>query len=330
MTDMRGVGDVYAARCYSQVNMAPKEFFSLLKEQEDGSANPYAYSWSSTVSEFDMELVSEIQPVEAVMYIPPDFQPERSHEFRETVVWIAQNSSTTPLHFDLSHNFFTQVYGSKHFLLFPPQTWEQLYLYPHLHPGSQASQMQMNALDYEKFPLAKNLRGFEVVLEEGDVLYIPPLWFHQVTSLSTSISISVWSHYQAATVWEKMIDESKLPIKAEWTPLERVAALRLFLESLTENLNMGEAGNIAAFVDFALLDSRYKHIGQNPAEVEVRNHYCFDEAAENKVFAQVYRLSFLVQCIYLVCLFVCFFVCLFLCYCCRVVVCDSNCKRQTS
>ncbi len=45
---------------------------------------------------------------------------------------------------------------------------------------------------------------------------------------------------------------------------ERVAALRIFLESLVHNLRLPGDHNIASFVHWALLTNRYAHIGPDP------------------------------------------------------------------
>jgi len=45
---------------------------------------------------------------------------------------------------DISHNLYTQVYGSKRFLLFPPNAWERLYPWPHLHPGMELDTLPSN------------------------------------------------------------------------------------------------------------------------------------------------------------------------------------------
>jgi hypothetical protein len=49
-------------------------------------------------------------------------------------------------------------------------------------------------MDLKEFPLASRLRGLEVVLQPGDLLYIPPLWWHHVTAIAdVSLSVNVWS-----------------------------------------------------------------------------------------------------------------------------------------
>jgi hypothetical protein len=72
----------------------------------------------------------------------------------------------TPTHYDISHNFFVQLQGRKKVLLFPPQSWQHLYLHPLLHPGGLSTQTDVGsppAPQQERFPhfQPEHLLGFE-------------------------------------------------------------------------------------------------------------------------------------------------------------------------
>lgn len=45
---------------------------------------------------------------------------------------------------------------------------------------------------HEQFPKFRNAAYVEAIVQEGDMLYIPPKWWHFVKSLSTSFSVSFW------------------------------------------------------------------------------------------------------------------------------------------
>ena len=53
-------------------------------------------------------------------------------------------------------------------------------------------QVDLDNIDFTEFPKVENLDFFDCVLEEGEMLYIPPKWWHYVRSLSTSFSVSFW------------------------------------------------------------------------------------------------------------------------------------------
>ena len=53
-------------------------------------------------------------------------------------------------------------------------------------------QVDVRAADLEKFPAYQHARFVDVVLAPGDMLYVPPRWWHYVQSLDRSCSVSFW------------------------------------------------------------------------------------------------------------------------------------------
>jgi jumonji domain-containing protein 7 len=47
-------------------------------------------------------------------------------------------------------------------------------------------------IDTETFPLAAQLHPLECVVEEGQVLYLPAMWYHRATQLEPTISVNYW------------------------------------------------------------------------------------------------------------------------------------------
>lgn len=95
----------------------------------------------------------------------------------------------TPLHSELNCNIFIQVFGRKRWVIFPVDATEQL------QPPSAARFYFFSPLD----PLTKNkkprrpehgaLRGWEIILEPGDILLCPPLLWHAVENLTTTCAV---------------------------------------------------------------------------------------------------------------------------------------------
>ncbi|KAL1915775.1 uncharacterized protein VTP21DRAFT_6534 [Calcarisporiella thermophila] len=108
-----------------------------------------------------------------------------------TNVWIGPAGTVSPLHHDPYHNLFVQVVGSKFFRLHSPN--ETKYLYPH-DDGmlSNTSQVDPERVDVKRFPLYNSAEYIDCVIGPGEVLYVPPGWWHYVKSLSTSFSVSFW------------------------------------------------------------------------------------------------------------------------------------------
>lgn len=77
---------------------------------------------------------------------------------------------------DMSHVFMTQFAGSKKVVLFDPKYSTQLYR----HPLTVSTNVDVGHPDYVKYPLLKNLPGYECTLNHGDTLFMPSGMWHYV------------------------------------------------------------------------------------------------------------------------------------------------------
>jgi len=104
-----------------------------------------------------------------------------------THVWAGAGNLSARVHYDTYWNFYVQFVGRKRFVLLPPSEWANLRLFPGMHPSGRQSQFDIT----ERLPSSVEPLVFD--LDPGDVLFIPPYWFHQVTSLEPSISVNMWT-----------------------------------------------------------------------------------------------------------------------------------------
>mmetsp|Transcript_1678 Transcript_1678/g.5972 ORF Transcript_1678/g.5972 Transcript_1678/m.5972 type:complete len:556 (-) Transcript_1678:27-1694(-) len=120
----------------------------------------------------------------------------------ETNVWMGTPQVSTPAHYDMVHNFYTQVVGKKRWIIIPPDQAESLHLYPAIHPSDRMSQVDFNSRDsLANWQDMEGVTAYEVVLEAGDVLYVPPFHFHHVTVVGDGPSVSVSTHSEAHQSW---------------------------------------------------------------------------------------------------------------------------------
>jgi len=106
--------------------------------------------------------------------------------------WLGPGGTVTPLHCDYDDNLFAQVWGRKRIWLAPPHHGE--FLYPReANALLFGSPFDPDAPDDERYPLARQAALVEVVVEAGDMLYVPAGWYHQVRSLDFSLSANRWS-----------------------------------------------------------------------------------------------------------------------------------------
>ena len=105
------------------------------------------------------------------------------------------NSTTTTLsRFQVMDNLLVQVVGRKRVVLFPPSDAPYLYL-----TGDKSQVLDIDTPDPVAFPEFSRASRWEAELAAGEVLYIPALWFHNVTAVEFGVAVNVfWRHMDTA------------------------------------------------------------------------------------------------------------------------------------
>jgi hypothetical protein len=96
-------------------------------------------------------------------------------------------------HFDGSRNMIAQMAGLRRWILTHPNQCKEMHMYQHGHPSARHSMVDWSKPDLEKFPNFKKVRGNEVILQPGDVLYAPTYWIHYIVSLDVNIQCNTRS-----------------------------------------------------------------------------------------------------------------------------------------
>lgn len=102
-------------------------------------------------------------------------------------LFLAPRGTYTPMHCALECNAFVQIYGKKRWILYPsmymplmePPAARRVYFYSGVRPDHPSPE----------FPLAPYAPSVEVVLNPGDVLYVPPFAWHHVENVTDTIAI---------------------------------------------------------------------------------------------------------------------------------------------
>ncbi|KAG6588179.1 Lysine-specific demethylase JMJ30 [Cucurbita argyrosperma subsp. argyrosperma] len=121
----------------------------------------------------------------------PDYCFVGGGELRSLNAWFGPPGTVTPLHHDPHHNILAQVVGKKYIRLYDASLCEELYPYTETMLCN-SSQVDLDNIDEKEFPKVVDLDFVDCILEEGEMLYIPPKWWHYVRSLTTSFSVSFW------------------------------------------------------------------------------------------------------------------------------------------
>lgn len=102
--------------------------------------------------------------------------------------WIGPPGTFTPLHHDLTNNLLVQVTGRKRVVMVDALTLPRLYNDRHVF--SEIADLTDPTLDLATHPLLEGLHIHDVELNPGEMLFIPIGWWHQVTALDFSVSLT--------------------------------------------------------------------------------------------------------------------------------------------
>jgi len=109
------------------------------------------------------------------------------------MLFVGGAGSITHMHFDidLSHILHTQFMGKKRVLLFPYEEQYKLYRKP-WEVLSIANYANYNKqFDYENFPATKLAKGYELILEHGDTLFMPAGYWHHMEYIESGFAMSL-------------------------------------------------------------------------------------------------------------------------------------------
>jgi hypothetical protein len=129
----------------------------------------------------------ELRELNTLCYWPAYFEKMGPPRF-----WLGPAGTVTPLHCDYDDNIFAQIWGTKRIFLSPPHHDEFLYT-REANAILFGSPFNPDAPDFDKFPLARQAAMIECIMQPGELLYVPAGWYHQVRSLTFSLSANRWA-----------------------------------------------------------------------------------------------------------------------------------------
>lgn len=103
-------------------------------------------------------------------------------------VFFGGKGTTVRMHqdIDMSNVLLTQFEGRKRVLLFSPEYSDLLYKLP----LNTYTLINPDEPDYEKFPGLKYVKGYEIIMEPGDSLFMPSGYWHYMTYLDGGFAAS--------------------------------------------------------------------------------------------------------------------------------------------
>ena len=111
------------------------------------------------------------------------------------MLFVGGATSITHMHFDidLSNILHTQFAGRKRVLLFPFKEQHKLYRKPYevLSLADFSNYYKDGKVNYQQFPALKLAKGYEVILDHGDTLFMPAGYWHHMEYLDSGFAMSL-------------------------------------------------------------------------------------------------------------------------------------------
>lgn len=146
----------------------------------------------------------------------------------QSMLWVSSAKTECGAHYDMDHNFFLQIAGTKTFVIAEPTTSlifrTRSYLHPYWRQARVDSLKSVGAilpsLDESKLVMdsvfrtrgKSTLGPWEVTLYPGDMLFLPAFYYHHVKSGSQgSTSMNVWVPSNAGACMDRLVKSASLP-----------------------------------------------------------------------------------------------------------------------
>ena len=196
---------------YGGLEMKMKDFIPLVLAST--AAHPAPYWTNNVVTDYFPELVPEITPLPS--HTMPNWA-ERPFLHRalgaganrgaKVEIYIGGPGGSFPvLHWDglSTHAFLMQLHGLKQYWMWPPE--DQACMYPKDGPEWNLSPIRdVENPDLTTYPLFAKARCSTLVLEPGEMLFVPARWWHTAKMLSPSVTLS--TNTLNATNWGLFTD----------------------------------------------------------------------------------------------------------------------------
>ena len=109
------------------------------------------------------------------------------------MLFVGGKGSITHMHFDIdmSHIFHTQFLGKKRVLLFPHEEQHKLYRKPWEVLSLADYANYYDNFNYDLYPATRLAKGYEVILQHGDTLYMPSGYWHHMEYIESGFAMSL-------------------------------------------------------------------------------------------------------------------------------------------
>jgi len=126
-------------------------------------------------------------------------------------------NTVTELHYHQSTEaFFCGIAGAKRFMFYAPDQNPFMYAEPWNTPYFQHTPVIANKPDFERFPKFRAARAIEVVVNPGELLFVPIRWWHAVYGVTQGLNVSMTLFWYA---------DGRSILLAKHNPIRHIASL---------------------------------------------------------------------------------------------------------
>ncbi|KAK6187487.1 hypothetical protein SNE40_005500 [Patella caerulea] len=117
----------------------------------------------------------------------------------DILMWFSSGGTNSVVHHDGFDNINCVYRGSKDFIIVDPVKYKDMV--PIDRPEGAYSSIDVDKMDYTKYPTLAKIEYIHAHMEPGDCLYIPYKWIHQVRSYNSNLAVNIWwDHYLSLDV----------------------------------------------------------------------------------------------------------------------------------
>lgn len=165
-------------------------------KKESRQQNVLAMSFKEFVSNYnntDNYMVNGVPPFiqhDVVVPCPLQCKGLVEENFVDNVMWFSSGGTKSVVHTDSVDNINCLFRGNKTLIMVDPEKHSKNVDLD--RPEGSYSMMDVDQVDYTKYPGMADVDFYHVNLTAGDCLYIPYLWIHQVRSYGSNLAVNVW------------------------------------------------------------------------------------------------------------------------------------------
>ncbi|XP_045175485.2 jmjC domain-containing protein D-like [Mercenaria mercenaria] len=215
-------------------NMNFSSFLDVVESVANGSRSGFsAYLEYSSIAEIMPELEGDVIEMPFI---------QKMLQLKHLNIWLSDGNTLGKLHFDPFDNFLCQLSGRKQVMLFDPHDNRRQYE-AHIPEAVLAynettkmftkkqlvdttsmvmSPVDITRPDLERFPLFSSVHPLNCTIDEGDVLFMPAFWWHEVQSYPNkeqgrNLAVNFW--YEPFLQKEFPCQECRLDVNPKYRHL---------------------------------------------------------------------------------------------------------------